>query len=231
MESQKTTHILLSITLALVFLLVIMVARQNAWQRQYLKSFLDYNQNVSVEEEEKDNQNNFQTPVENINTQNQTNNQNNTGGVTTNIGGTPTAQADKQEDLELVIGQLYKTAFNSGSGNVMKYCGIRPHTVPGKSVQNYLIFVKPGGVCNGDFSQDNLTGFKLDEFVVYLKSGIDSSVLTNINNQYKTVIKSSNSSYYVIGVGESGLNSYTLSDLYFKTGFFSLVKPVIGFEV
>ena len=214
MESQRTTHLLLAIIIAGIVVIIVLVARQTTWERSWFLQIIEDNAMQNLPSE----QTMVPMPPEVV------------------ILPTPTPEPEPPtviENINLITGQLYNTAFYADAtpNPKMKYCGERTHTLPGESTRNYMFFVPAGAACLTGTSVPNGEGFSLTQFMVSPKAGLGASVVNNLNQKYGATTETVGEDTYVINVGTSGVSSYTLASLYFQTGLFTWAQPVSGFSI
>lgn len=213
MESQKTTHFLLTLVVFGVLVLIFMVARQNSLEKTYFQTLLWGEANPEVPA----------TPLP---------------PITQLPPVTPIPEPDPVptptlENLPLITGQLYVYGFTTDTAHnpKMKYCGIKPHTVPGQNSQYFMIFVPAGASCTATPMVSGTEGLSLNELILSPKAGVTYQTVEALTSQYGAKIKTVGQDSYVISVDQSGVNAYTLASTFFSTGNFSWAQAVSGFSI
>ncbi len=220
MESQKTTHILLTVAVVGIFFLIFLYVRDRYFEAQ--------NYQPIVQEES------VYIPPTNNPVNPPTTNP--TPTTPTNTTPTPTTTPTIQQNISLTVGQNYLTVFGVADEHTRsyKYCGTEQANFGNYTAQG-LVFVSVGQSC--DIPNNDPEKIILSPNVFYLKmNNIQANItaLNNLNAQYGVTILNNVAStgLYTLQISSpTVLNAYTISKIYYDTGVFEYVGPdYISFE-
>lgn len=229
MESQKTTHFLLVLNLLAIAFVAFLIIKNESLQRN--------EDAVQMTDTSSDSGSLYDTTTSGYiygNNFDQTNTQAEDGTTPADSGDTGTdTGVDTSQVIDLTIGQLYKTEFSADTTiPKAKYCGVRPYTGPDGNLQNLMIFVSAISACSSNLSANGTFGLSQKRFMVVPKSGVSAfTVVNNLNNQYGTTIDTIGQDNYILSVGSSNLDAYTLASLFYGTGSFQSTQPIIEFSI
>lgn len=206
MESQKTTHILLTIAVVGIFFLIFLYVRDRYFEAQ--------NYRPIVQEES------VYIPPTNNPVNPPTTNPTPTTSINTTP--TPTTTPTIQQNIPMVVGNNYSMVFGTNS-TPYKYCGEKMSDF-GEDVASfsYYHFVSAGYDCNVNSGSEVLSINKRF-FVAEAKSTTTQDQITVLNNKYGIKQISNNNGVYYLSIknSNSNYNVYTMAKIYFDSGLFS----------
>lgn len=209
MDSQKTTHILLTIIAVGIFFMIFIFMKERYFTRPQIQPVV-WEETVPAKPWTTPTSSPITTPP----------------APTPNPTPTPTpTHAPVTQNIGLVEGQSYFTDFTNATENhyPRKYCG--PHQLeaePHYPLDSYHVFV-PVNATSCDPNQFGASGYYMRMLDVKLKSGISKSKLNELNIKYGVTIEEESTllgGMYILKMSNINLNSYTLAKTYFDTGYF-----------
>ncbi len=203
MDSKRTSHILLTIIAVGIFFMIFLYMKEN---------YFDTPRREPVVWEETVPARPSTTPT-----------------PTPSPTPTPTPISITQ-NINLVEGQKYAISFSkdetmgSTSSLRLKYCGEESRMGPNQKMEVQMVFTNDS--CDGDILETIALSNKVFNVVLSYPGSLDK--LNELNEKYDVEISEviGDRPMYVLQNSHQELNAYTLSKIYFDTGYFDTTGPL-----